>query len=305
MDVEKNLRRNLMSKFILSCETTADLTAERFAERNVNIVVSHFFVNNTEYADDFGKTMPYKKLYEEMDKGAKTSTSQVTSEEYVKNFTPLLEEGYDIVHITLSSGLSGTYQSALIAKKELEEKFADRKIYIIDSLGASSGYGLLVEQAADYKDAGHTAEETAKYADELKGRISYLFFSTDLSAYIRGGRVSAASGIIGTLLHVCPLLHTDNEGKLIVIKKLIGKKRATAELIKLMLEHVLDGEDYDGRCYLCNSDCIDDANYVVGELEKTFPKLKGKCEIYDIGATIGCHTGRGTVAVFFVGKERA
>ena len=294
-----------MNKFILSCETTADLTAERFAERNVNVVISHFFVNDTEYADDFGKSKPYKQLYEEMDKGAKTRTSQLTSEEYVKNFTPFLEEGYDIVHITLSSGLSGTYQSALIAKKELEEKFTDRKVYIIDSLGASSGYGLLVEQTADFRDAGHTAEETANYADGLKDKISYLFFSTDLSAYIRGGRVSAASGIIGTLLHICPLLHADKEGKLIVIKKLIGKKRATAELIKMMLEHVSDGENYDGRCYLCNSDCIDDAEYVVGELEKTFPKLKGKCEIYNIGATIGCHTGRGTVAVFFIGNERA
>ncbi len=294
----------MSNNYVLSCSSTTDLSAEKLRSRNLHYMTFKFRVDDVDYADDFGASLPFKDLYAKMGDGAKVSTTQITAQEYVDEFEPILKEGKDIVHITLSSGISGTYQSALSAKKELEEKYPERKVYIIDSLAASSGYGMLSLKAADYRDQGHTAEELVEYVENLKLKIHHVFFSTDLSAYIRGGRISAASGLIGTLLRICPLMYVNKEGKLIVKKKLIGKKRAEIELMKEMLANVQDGTDYDGECFLCHSECRDDAEYLVGEIEKTFPALKGKCEIYDIGATIGCHSGPGTAAVFFIGKER-
>lgn len=293
-----------MTNYVLICGSTVDLKEEHLKERNIEVLPFHFRVGEKDYDDDFGKSLAYKDLYAEMAKGTAVKTTQTTSNEYEEFFTPFLEKGLDIVNVTLSSGITGSYQSCLLAKKNLEEKYPDRKIYVVDSLCASSGYGMLMDMAADYRDEGHTAEEVANYIDENKLRIHHLFFSMDLTAYVKGGRISATAGLIGSILKICPLMYVNEEGKLIVKKKLIGKKRAMAELISEMLKNADDGEKYDNRCYLCHSECIDDANALVGEIEKNFPSLKGKCKIYDIGATIGCHSGKGTAAVFFLGKKR-
>lgn len=293
-----------MSDYILGCGSTVDLNESHLKERNIEVLPFHFRLGEKDYDDDFGKSLAYKTLYAEMAKGVPAKTSQTTAGEYEEAFTPFLEKGLDVVHVTLSSGISGSYESCLIAKKNLEEKFPGRKVYVVDSLCASSGYGMLMDLAADYRDEGKTAAELAEYLEKVKYKIHHLFYSMDLSAYVRGGRVSAAAGILGSLLKICPLLHVSPEGKLVIKKKLIGKRRAVAELISEMLKNADDGENYDGPCYLCNSECIEDANYTAKELEKAFPKLKGKCKIFDIGATIGCHTGSGTVAVFFLGTPR-
>lgn len=293
-----------MSDYILGCGSTVDLNESHLKERNIEVLPFHFRLGEKDYDDDFGKSLAYKTLYAEMAKGVPAKTSQTTAGEYEEAFTPFLEKGLDVVHVTLSSGISGSYESCLIAKKNLEEKFPGRKVYVVDSLCASSGYGMLMDLAADYRDEGKTAAELAEYLEKVKHKIHHLFYSMDLSAYVRGGRVSAAAGILGSLLKICPLLHVSPEGKLVIKKKLIGKRRAVAELISEMLKNADDGENYDGPCYLCNSECIEDANYTAKEVEKAFPKLKGKCKIFDIGATIGCHTGTGTVAVFFLGTPR-
>lgn len=293
-----------MSDYILGCGSTVDLNESHLKERDIEVLPFHFRLGEKDYDDDFGKSLAYKTLYAEMAKGVPAKTSQTTAGEYEEAFTPFLEKGLDVVHVTLSSGISGSYESCLIAKKNLEEKFPGRKVYVVDSLCASSGYGMLMDLAADYRDEGKTAAELAEYLEKVKHKIHHLFYSMDLSAYVRGGRVSAAAGILGSLLKICPLLHVSPEGKLVIKKKLIGKRRAVSELISEMLKNADDGENYDGPCYLCNSECIEDANYTAKEVEKAFPKLKGKCKIFDIGATIGCHTGTGTVAVFFLGTPR-
>ena len=293
-----------MENYILGCGSTVDLNEKHLKERNIEVLSFHFRLGDKDYDDDFGKSLAYKDLYATMNKGVPVKTSQTTAGEYEDAFTPYLEKGFDIVHVTLSSGISGSYESCLIAKKNLEEKFPERKVYVVDSLCASSGYGMLMDLAADYHDEGHSAAELKDYLDGIKLHLHHLFYSMDLTAYVRGGRISAAAGVIGSLLRICPLMYVNPEGKLIIKKKLIGKKRAVAELISEMLKNAENGENYDGPCYLCNSECIEDANYTVSEIEKNFPALKGKCKIYDIGATIGCHTGTGTVAVFFLGKER-
>lgn len=293
-----------MSDYILGCGSTVDLNENHLKERNIEVLPFHFRLGEKDYDDDFGKSIAYKTLYAEMAKGVPAKTSQTTAGEYEEAFKPFLEKGLDVVHVTLSSGISGSYESCLIAKKTLEEKFPGRKVYVVDSLCASSGYGMLMDLAADYRDEGKTAAELAEYIEKVKHKIHHLFYSMDLSAYVRGGRVSAAAGILGSLLKICPLLYVSPEGKLVIKKKLIGKKRAVAELINEMLKNADNGENYNGPCYLCNSDCIEDAKYTLAEVEKAFPKLKGKCKIFDIGATIGCHTGTGTVAVFFLGTPR-
>lgn len=293
-----------MNEFILSCGSTVDLKPEHLKKRNLHVMNFRFMVDNIEYVDDFGKTLSYEKLYSAMDAGKKTATSQINSAEYVQAYEEFFKQGKDVISVVLSSGITGTYHAALMAKKELEEKYPQNKLYVIDSLCASSGYGMLMDMLADYRDEGHTAIQVVEYAEKIKKRIHHLFFSTDLSAYVKGGRISAASGLFGTLLHICPLLYVNPEGKLIPEKKLMGKKRAMNELLNEMKDRIQDGTDYNGRCYLCHSSAFNDALELAKMIENTFDNLKGKCIIYDIGATIGCHTGRGTVAAFFVGKQR-
>jgi len=236
--------------------------------------------------------------------GEDTKTSQVSMIEYEEFFEPFLKEGKDIIHVTLSSGLSGTINSANLAAENLRESYPDRKIFIVDSLGASSGYGFLIDTLADLRDKGMGIDELHKFAEENRLHVHHWFFSTDLTFFIRGGRVSKAAGAIGTVLGICPLLNMDSDGLLIPREKLRGKKKVSQRIVEKMVEHADDGKDYSGKCFISHSDCLEDAQYVADLIEKTFPKLNGKVEIFPIGATIGSHTGPGTVAVFFHGDLR-
>ena len=293
-----------MEKYILSCCSTADLTKEHFDERNIRYICFHYYLGETEYPDDLGETVSFDDFYARMEAGEPTRTSQVNVEEFVEYFTPFLEQGLDIVHVCLSSGISGVYNSAAAAATLLKEKFPARKIYIVDSLGASSGYGLFMDKLADLRDEGMEIAELVTWAEDHKLNVHHWFFSTDLKYYVRGGRISKASGFIGTLLKICPLLNMDDLGRLIPRNKIRGKKRVIEEIEKRMEEFADDGLDYADKCYISNSACSDDARAVADIIECRFPKLKGKVEIYSVGTTIGSHTGPGTVALFFWGSER-
>lgn len=291
-----------MSEFVLTCGSTADLGEGHVKRRNIEVLPFRFRIGEEDYLDDFGKSISYKDFYEAVSKGAKVKTSQITAGEYTEFFEPYFQKGIDVIHITLSSGLSGTYNSCLMAKGELEAKYPERKLYVIDSLCGSMGYGMLVDIAADYRDEGRRAEETVKLTEARRSKIKALYFAPDLSAFIRGGRLSPAAGFIGTLLKIVPLLGVTAEGKLVVKKKLIGKKRAIAELVSEMTSTAESGKNYGGRCCVCHAESLADAHTVVTEIEKTFPNLKDKCEISEIGATMGCHCGAGTIAVFYEGE---
>lgn len=293
-----------MTNYILSCCSTADLTKEHFEARDIKYVCFHFALNGREYVDDLGISMPFPEFYGEMAKGADTRTSQVNVSEYVDYFTPFLEAGLDVVHVTLSSGLSGTSNSARNAALIAMEQFPDRKVYVVDSLGASSGYGLLMDMAADKRDEGLSAEELAAWIDETKLKIHHWFFSTDLSSYVRGGRISKAAAVFGGALNICPLLDMDNQGHLIPVAKVRGKKKVIKEIVNAMEAHAQGGLEYSGKCYISQSACMEDAEAVAALVEERFPKLNGKVEINWVGTTIGSHTGPGTVALFFVGDER-
>ena len=186
----------------------------------------------------------------------------------------------------------------------VRERNPERKIYIVDSLGASSGYGLLMDKLADLRDEGMSIDAVRDWAEAHKLELHHWFFSTDLTFYVKGGRISKVAGVFGGLLDICPLLNMDNLGRLIPRAKIRGKKRVMKEIVMRMEEHAQGGHDYSGKCYISNSACYDDARAVADEIEQKFPKLNGKVEIYSVGTTIGSHTGPGTVALFFWGDER-
>ena len=293
-----------MHPYVITTCSTADRTREQLASRNIHFVCFHFSLGDTEYMDGLGASVPLDEFYHSMTEGEMTKTSQVNTDEYVAFFTSFLEKGQDILHVCLSSGISGTVNSAKVAKEILEDQFPGRKILIIDSLAASAGLGLFVDRLADLRDEGYTIEQLASWAMAHRLECHHWFFTTDLTFFIRGGRVSKTSGFIGSLLGICPLLNVNSEGKLIPRKKIRGKKRVIKEIVDTMEEHAAGGTGYTGKCFISNSACYEDARAVADLIEKRFPNLAGKVEITSIGTTIGSHTGPGTVALFFWGDER-
>lgn len=221
-----------MNKYIISCCSTADLTEKHFSEREIHYICFHYELDGKQYSDDLGKSLSFADFYKAMADGAETKTSQVNADEFEAYFEPFLKDGYDILHVSLSSGLSGVINSANIAKESLQEKYPERKILIADSLAASSGYGLLMDKIADLRDSGLSIDEVYKWIEENKLNLQHWFFSTDLTFYIRGGRVSKTSGAIGNILNICPLLDMNNEGKLIPRFKIRGKRKVIQQIVK-------------------------------------------------------------------------
>lgn len=293
-----------MGDYILSCCSTADLAAGHFKARDIHYICFHYALDGVEMNDDLGQSMPFETFYQRMAAGAETSTSQVNADEFEAYFTPFLEAGQDIVHVTLSSGISGVINSATIARENLQRRYPDRKIYVVDSLGASSGYGLLMDKLADQRDAGMSVDELRDWAEAHKLEAHHWFFSTDLSFYIKGGRISKTAGMFGKLLNICPLLNMDQQGRLVPRAKVRTKHKVIREIVDRMIENATDGVDYSGKCYLSHSACLEDAKAVAALVEANFPRMTGKVEINSIGTTIGSHTGPGTVALFFWGGRR-
>ncbi len=293
-----------MNKYMITCSSTVDLSNDFLNKRNIPYVSFHYELNGTYLTDDLGLTVSSKDFYQKMREGVTTKTAQVNAEEYVNFFTPFLKQGYDILHVELSSGLSGSLNSATIAVDMLKEDFPDRKILLVDSLSASAGYGLLVDNLSSLKAEGLSIDELKTWAENNKRKVNHWFYSTDLSYYVKGGRISSTAGFVGSILSLCPVLNVDNLGKLTPQHKVIGKKRAINKVVDQMIELAQDKSDYNGKCFISHADCMEDAMAVAAKIEKAFPKLNGKVEIFDVGTTIGSHTGPGTLALFFFGDHR-
>lgn len=293
-----------MQNYVLSCCSTADLSHEHFASRDIQYICFHYTMDGVERLDDLGQSLSFEKFYAAMQAGADTKTSQVSAGEYMAHFEKFLSQGKDVLHVTLSSGLSGTHMSARAAAQMLAEKYPERKIRIVDSLGASSGFGLIMETLADLRDGGMEMDALADWIEENKLRMHHWFFSSDLTFFVKGGRVSKTAGAIGGMLGICPLLNMDFEGHLIPREKIRPKKKVINRIVEMMKEHAENGTDYSGKCFICHSSCFEDARAVADLVEANFPKLNGNVVINNIGTTIGSHTGPGTVALFFWGDKR-
>lgn len=293
-----------MSQFILTSESTADMPREFFTQRDIPFVCYQVMIDGKTYTDDLGESLPFEQYYKMIADGAMPTTSQVNAETYTAFFEPYLAAGKDILHIAFSSGLSGSYNSACIAREALIEKYPARKLLIVDSLGASSGFGLLDTLVADHRDADEPIETVYQWALDNRLTVHHWFFSTDLTHYKRGGRISAAAAAVGTLFNICPLMNMDAAGHLTPRTKYQGKKRVIKEIVERMKENATGSLDYAGKCYISESACYDDARKVADLVEETFPHLDGKVLINSVGTLIGAHTGPGTVALFFVGSRR-
>lgn len=199
--------------------------------------------------------------------------------------------------------MTQSYRNAVLAAEEMKKKYPDRKLVVIDSMCSSSGYGMLVDYAADMRDNGCPIEEVEAWLLENRQNIHHQFYSTDLSFFRRSGRMSGATAMIATVLGICPIMKLDDKGKIIAYGKVRGKQNAIKTTIDTMEEHAIDGKDYSGKCYICHSRCPEDAKKTKELLSKRFPNVKD-IPIFDIGTIIASHCGPGTVAVFFLGDKR-
>lgn len=293
-----------MAEYKITCSSTCDLTAEHLKALDVGFLKFHYVLDGVEYPDDLYASCTPQQFYTRIKTGALPTTSQTTPEEVIALIEPLLQQGYDVLHIEFSSGLSGSYNSAVSAQKALLQKYPERKFTVVDSLAASSGYGLLVDKAVRLKNSGMSIDELTAWLEENKLRLRHWFFTTNLTHFKRGGRVSGAAAMFGSMLNICPVLDVNSQGKLIVRKKVIGKKKAIKAMVDIMTEQAENGENYSEKCYISNSMVLDDALLVASGAQTAFPKMNGRVLINNIGTVIGSHTGDGTVALFFFSKDK-
>lgn len=290
--------------FQLSCESTVDLPFRQVSERDISVLFYTYTVGETTYVDDMGRDpAALPRFYELLAGGALPKTSQINAGQYVEYFEPLLEKG-DVLHIALGSGMTASVQNAILAAEELRDRWPDRKLVVIDSLCSSTGYGLLVDSAADLRDAGASIEETEQWLLENRNRVHHQFFSTDLTQFKRSGRVSGPAATVGTLLNICPIMRLNNEGRIIAYGKVRGVKNAIRQTVDTVMEHIQDGKDYHGKLLFCNSNCRELAEQTRSALAEKLGSWVEQAPIVEIGTIIAAHCGPGTVAVFFYGDER-
>lgn len=294
----------MSSSFILSCESTVDLPYAYVSGRDIPVLFYSYMIDGTTYEDDMFRTPgALNRFYEQIDAGALPTTAQLNAFQYEQFFEPLLEKG-DLLHICFGTGMTASYQNAVIAADALREKYPDRKIEVIDSLCSSTGYGFLVDYAADLRDDGKPLEDTAAFVLANRRRVHHQFYSTQLDMYRRSGRMSGAAATVATILNICPIMRLDDGGHIIAYSKVRGKKAAIAYTVDYMEAHAEGGRSYDQKCFICHSHCPEDAKNTLAAVEERFPQLKGKVRIYEIGTIIASHCGPGTVAVFYLGDER-
>ncbi len=291
-------------KFILSCGSTVDLPYSYMAERDIPVIFYTYLVNGKEYIDDMGRdpeALP--RFYELLASGNIPTTSQVNTFRYAEFFEEQLQKG-DLLHIAFGSGMTASVGNAFQAAEALAKKYPQRKLKVIDSLCSSSGYGLLVDGAADLRDRGCSMEEVEEWVLANRQKVHHQFFSTDLQYFRRSGRISGAAATVGAVLSICPIMRLDDKGRIIAYDKVRGKKNAIRETVRTMEAHAEGGKDYAGKCWICHSNCLETAEQTKAAVVANFPHLQGEVRICDIGTIIASHCGPGTVAAFFFGDER-
>ena len=291
-------------KFTLSCCSTVDLPYSYMESRDIPVLFYTYVVDGVEYDDDMGRdpeALP--RFYRFLEEGKLPQTSQINVAAYMDFFEKLLQKG-DLLHIAFTSGQSGSVHNAFLAAEELRQKYPDRKLIVIDSLCSSSGYGLLVDSAADMRDAGRSIDEVAQWVLDNRNTVHHQFFSSNMTQFRRTGRVSGAAATVATVLNICPIMRLDDTGSIKAYSKVRGKRKAVETTVDTMEQCARGGRDYDDKCFVCHSRCPEDARMLIDAIEERFLKLRGRVWLCDIGTIIGSHAGPGTVAVFFYGNER-
>ncbi len=284
--------------YIISTDSTADLPASYVKEHGIAIQFLSYAFGDTVY--DLDNQMESHAFYERMRSGEMPTTNACIPDKVQQSFETYLKEGYDILHISFSSGLSASYNNARIAANELAEQYPDRKIILVDSLCASLGQGLLVHYATTLKEEGKSIEEVAEWLEQNKLHLCHQFTVDDLFHLHRGGRVSKATAIIGTLINVKPVLHVDDEGHLTSVCNVRGRKKALLKLVEIMGEQI---EGFENNIvFISHGDCLQDAEFVAAQIKERFGIQNFLIDY--VSPTIGSHSGPGTVALFYLGKNR-
>ena len=290
-----------MSDYVLLTDSSADLTQELVRELGVEVLPLTFTIKETTLMNwPDNRDMAPAEFYRMLREGEMATTAALNVADYTEKMEPLLKEGRDVLVLAFSSGLSATCNSARIAAEELGEQYPDRKIYVVDTLCASLGQGLLVWYAARMKQQGKSIEEVRDWAEENKLRLCHWFTVDDLHFLKRGGRISAATAVLGTMLSIKPVLHVDDEGHLIKVGTARGRNASLKALVDHMEETAIDPAGQ--TIFISHGDCEEDANKVAEDVKRRFGV--DTVVINNVGPVIGAHSGPGTVALFFLGSKR-
>ena len=289
-----------MRDYVITTDNNSDLPESYYTEHGVGCTYLSYTMDGQHYSHE--NFLPVKEFYDRMRKGSMPTTAPVNPEDARALIEPYLKAEKDVLHIAFSSGLSGSYNSARIAGEELQEEYPDRKIVVIDSLAASLGQGLLVYLAQKKKEEGKTMDEVAQWVMEHRLNVVHTFTVDDLNHLYRGGRVSKTTAVVGGVLNIKPVLHVDDEGKLIPVGKVRGRKKSLLALVDMMEEKLGNYKNSCDTIFISHGDCEQDAQFVVDKIKEKYP-IKTVL-MNHVGATIGAHSGPGTVALFFVGENR-
>ena len=284
--------------YLIVMDASADIDSKVFIEEDIRFIPMQYSLNE-EMRESKGIESEelLKSFYDSQRSGELTKTTQITPYQYINFFSKLLNEGYSIIYLSLSSGLSSTYQSAMLAASELNDEHKDEKVYVVDSLGATGGIGVLLELACKYRKEGKSIEENCALLNNAKLKLHHFFMVQDLMYLKRGGRVSGATAVVGTVLGIRPILKIDENGKLVNFAKRRGNKLALEELAKLFNENY---ELNDSPIYVVDGDAKELGDFLASEIKKLIPEAVVKRNM--LSPIIGAHTGPGLVAVCFIGK---
>ncbi|MBW6409596.1 DegV family protein [Clostridium weizhouense] len=289
-----------MNKFIITTDTTADLPKSYLQENNIGLLAMSFQMEGKEYSGD--EDLDIKDFYDKMRSGLMPTTAQVNPEQARIKFEGYLKEGYDVLHISFSSALSGSYNNTRLAAIELEEEYKDNKVIVVDSLSVSLGEGLLVDKAVKLKKEGKSIEETFNWLEKNKLNVCQYFTVDDLNHLYRGGRVSKTTAILGTAIGIKPIIHVNDEGKLVPISKTRGRKQSLNKLLDSMEKLMGNYKSQNDIVFISHGDAKEEAEIVADKIKERFGFETFL--INNIGPIIGSHSGPGTVAVFFMGENR-
>ncbi len=285
----------------ITTDSTCDLPQDFYRERDIAYIGLAFQLDGKQYKEGPDEGITSKEFYNQLRGGKKSSTMQVNTFEFTSFVEPFLQQGEDVLHIAFSSGLSGTCDSCRRGAEELKEKYPDRTVIVVDSLCASMGEGLLVYYADENRKKGMSLQENADWLEKNKLHLCHWFTVDDLMFLHRGGRVNKASAVFGSLLGIKPVLHVDDEGHLILVSKARGRAGSIDALVQRLKESA-NPDIQDQMVYISHGDCLDEAEQLAGKLRKAVG-IKN-IVISDIGAVIGSHSGPGTIALFFMGRQR-
>lgn len=290
-----------MNDYVILTDSTADLNPQMINDLGITVIPWQFTIGGKSYCDYADeRVLSIKEFYDMLRGGDMSTTAQTNIAQYTEIFEPYLKAGRDVLYISFSSGLSGSYNSSCMAAQELSERYPSRKMYSVDSLAASMGQGLLVFNAVMQKNAGLSIDELKRWLENNRSHLCHWFTVDDLHHLKRGGRVSSAAAVVGSMLGIKPVLHVDNEGHLIPVEKVRGRQRSLETLVKKMEESCIAPENQ--VIMISHGDCLEDAKAVEELVRAKFPVRD--VLINYIGPVIGTHSGPGTVALFFLGNEK-